>query len=305
MSLRPAIASLVIAALAACGKPGATRDAPIGTIPPCPSNASAMDGWNDRAPPQRIFGNTWYVGTCGLASILATSPQGHVLIDGATEAAGPLIEANIRALGFDPKDVKYLLDSHEHHDHVAGLAYLQAVTGAPLLARMPGITTLGSGRSSRDDPQMRALASFPPVARIVPLADGETVRIGELALTAHATPGHAPGGTSWSWRSCEGERCLDMVYADSLTAISDDEYRYGDDDAHPGYLDAFRRGIEALATLPCDVLITPHPLASNLFARMDGHAELVDPGACRRYAERGRDGLQRRLADEAQHQDTP
>ncbi|HZV39192.1 MAG TPA: MBL fold metallo-hydrolase, partial [Pseudoxanthomonas sp.] len=72
-----------------------------------------MDGWNDRAPPQRIFGNTWYVGTCGISALLVTSPQGHVLIDAGTEKAAPLVEANIRALGFEPRDVKFIVGSHE------------------------------------------------------------------------------------------------------------------------------------------------------------------------------------------------
>ena len=129
-----------------------------------------------------------------------------------------------------------------------------------------------------------------------PLADGQVVRVGELALTAHATPGHAPGGTSWTWVSCQDGRCLDLVYADSLTAAADKHYRFSD---HPGYVAAFGRSIDAVAALPCDILVTPHPLASNLFARMDGSAALADPDACRRYADAARERLDRRLADEA------
>ena len=224
-------------------------------VPACPADATVMEGWDDRAPPRRVFGNTWYVGTCGLTALLVTSEQGHVLIDGATEAAGPLIAANIRALGFDPADVKYLLNSHEHFDHAAGLAYLQGVTGAPLLARQPAIATLRSGRSDRSDPQqLEPHAAFPPVADVQPIGDGDTVRVGPLALTAHATPGHTPGGTSWTWRSCEGGHCRDIAYTDSVSAISDDEYRYLD---HPEMVDAFRRGLDILAALPCEIHIQP------------------------------------------------
>jgi metallo-beta-lactamase class B len=258
-----------------------------------------MDGWNERAPPVRVFGNTWYVGTCGLTALLVTSEHGHVLIDGGTEAAGPLIEANIRALGFDPKDVKYLLNSHEHFDHAGGLAYLQAVTGAPLLGRQPAIATLRSGRSDRRDPQqLEAHSAFPPVARVEAVGDGDTVRVGPLALTAHATAGHTPGGTSWTWRSCEGERCLDIAYTDSVSAVSDDEYRYLD---HPGMVDAFRRGLATLATLPCDIQVSPHPLISDLFARLQGDpgSALVDANACKLYAQAGVARLEKRLADEA------
>src|SRR5690606_3326265 len=109
--------------------------------------ASVMDGWDDRAPPRRIFGNTYYVGSCGLASLLLASPEGHVLIDGASEAAAPHIVANIRALGFRPEDVKDILNSHEHADHAGGLASLQRDTGAPVHARVPAIATLERGSS--------------------------------------------------------------------------------------------------------------------------------------------------------------
>ena len=288
-------ATAVATPVPAAPAPTATR----GTdVPACAASDSAMDGWNERAPPRRIFGNTWYVGTCGLTALLVTSDQGHVLIDGATAPAGPLIDANIRALGFDPGDVKYLLNSHEHHDHAAGLAYLQGVTGAPLLARAPAVHTLRTGVSGRSDPQqLEFKTGFPAIPVVRALDDGQPVRVGALVLTPHATPGHTPGGTSWTWRACEGTRCLDMAYTDSVSALSDREYRYGD---HPAMVAAFRRGLDTLAALPCDIQITPHPLASNLFARMQGSdgAPLVDSGACRRYADTGRANLETRLAAE-------
>ena len=274
--------------------PGAGTDG----VPACPADATVMEGWNDRAPPRRVFGNTWYVGTCGLTALLVTSEQGHVLIDGATEPAGPLIEANIRALGFDPGDVKYLLNSHEHFDHAAGLAYLQGATGAPLLVRAPAVVSLRTGTRDRSDPQqLEPQPAIPPVARVEAIGDGHVVRVGPLALTAHATPGHTPGGTSWTWRSCEEGRCLDLAYTDSVSAISDDEYRYLD---HPDMVAAFRQSLDTLAALPCELHIAPHPLASDLFARLEGAPgmSLVDPGACERYARTGRANLEKRLADE-------
>jgi metallo-beta-lactamase class B len=254
-----------------------------------------MDGWDDRAPPRRIFGNTWYVGTCGITSVLVAGEQGLVLIDGATEKAAPAIEANIRALGFKPNDVKFILNTHEHGDHAGGLAQLQRDTGAPVLALAAATTTLRRGASDRGDPQFADLGKFPPVANVREIADGQTVRLGELALTAHATPGHSPGSTSWTWRSCEGARCAGITYADSLTALADAQYRHGD---HPDYLAAFRRSIDAVAALPCDLLLTPHPMASDLPARLDGKAPLIDPTACKRYADAARTSLQQRLEKE-------
>ena len=257
-----------------------------------------MEGWNDRAPPRRIFGNAYYVGTCGITALLVTSPQGHMLLDGATEPAGPAIAANIEALGFKPADVKFILNSHEHSDHAGGLAYLQRVTGATVLVREPSVVTLRRGAGDRDDPQFGALHEVPPVENVHTLPDDQTVRIGDLVLTAHATPGHAPGSTSWTWVSCEESQCLRMVYADSVSAASDKTYRFSD---HADYLAAFRRGIDTVASLPCDILITPHPLASDLFARFDGKSPLIDAGACKRYADNARSNLEQRLQDEKNH----
>ena len=295
------IATLAVAAAAAVGFSPTATAAAVATdtatgVTPCPADAGVMDGWDDRAPPRRVFGNVYYVGTCGITALLVASPQGHVLLDGATAAAGPAIAANIQALGFRLADVKAILNSHEHSDHAGGLAHLQNATGAPVMALAPAVATLERGAGDRDDPQSGVLDRFPPVAAVQSLADGQVVRVGELALTAHATPGHAPGGTSWTWVSCQDGRCLDLVYADSLTAAADKHYRFSD---HPGYVAAFGRSIDAVAALPCDILVTPHPLASNLFARMDGSAALADPDACRRYADAARERLDRRLADEA------
>ena len=302
MSMRRGFAvTIATALLAACAAqseraaptPVATAE-PAG-VPACPLDASPMQGWSDRAPPRRIFGNTYYVGTCGIAAVLVVGDAGAVLIDGATEQAPAAILANIRALGFDPRQVKRLLNTHEHMDHAGGLAGLQQATGAPLLARAPALATLRRGRSDREDPQFGELTGFPPVADVRTLADGEVVRLGGLALASHATPGHAPGGTSWTWRSCEGTRCLDIAYVDSHSALTDGHYRFSD---HPAYVAAFERSLDTVAGLPCDLLITPHPAASNLLARFNGDAPLVDPGACQAFAANARANLAARLAEE-------
>jgi len=309
MSARALPFALALCALAACAPRAATPTSaspsgaarPAGTGPaatsvaPCPRDAGAMDGWNDRAPPRRIFGNTYYVGTCGIAAILVVGAQGAVLIDGGTEAAPEAVLANIRALGVAPADVKYLLNTHEHSDHAGGFAALQRATGAPLLARDAALEALRSGRPRRDDPQFAHLDAFSAVADVRALPDDGRVRLGELSLQSHATPGHAPGGTSWTWRACEAGRCLHIAYVDSHTAISDDIYRFGE---HPDYVADFERSIDRVEALPCDLLLTPHPIAGDLLARFDGDAPLVDAAACRRFAESARRGLARRLSTE-------
>ena len=94
--------------------------------------------------------------------------------------------------------------------------------------------------------------------------DGEIVRLGELAITAHLTPGHTPGSTTWSWRSCEGERCLDVVYADSLNAVSLPGFRFTGDATRPSLVPSFERSIDVVAALPCDILLAVHPGFSRM-----------------------------------------
>ncbi|WP_223621088.1 subclass B3 metallo-beta-lactamase [Lysobacter sp. ESA13C] len=290
------LAASLICVLASC----ASTPAPNSTgaaVAPC----AADPDWHQPTQPRRIHGNTWYVGTCGLSAVLITSDQGHVLVDGATEKAAPQIEANIRKLGFDPRQIRYLLNSHEHNDHAGGLAYLQRVTGATVVARTPAIAALETGKSDRGDPQFLSVSPFPPVTAVRAIGDGDTLSLGPIALTAHATPGHTPGGTSWSWRACDDAGdCRAIAYADSLTPFTDDVYRYSDETAHPGVVAAFRRSIETVAALPCDILVTPHPNASNLLARLDA-SETTPSGTsndCRAYAATGAGKLEERLAKE-------
>lgn len=287
---------LLTLALAAAGVRAETNDA-------CKPGAK----WTEPATPRRIYGNTWFVGTCGLSAILVTSDKGHVLIDGDLEEDAPLIEASIRALGFKLEDVRFILNSHEHFDHAGGIAKLQHDTHATVAARAPAAAALERGRGDRSDPQFLSGKGYPPVANVRRIDDGATLEVGDIALTAYATPGHTPGSTSWIWTSCEGARCLHIVYADSLTPISDDVFRYSDEAAHPGVLAAFRRSAETIAALPCDILLTPHPDASDLWERLrpGAPAPLVDAGACQRYAAGAKQNLDARLDKEKANAATP
>jgi metallo-beta-lactamase class B len=289
----------VAALVALMALAGAAHAAPIPTLP-APNRCADDAGWNDPAVPRHVYGDTWYVGTCGITALLVTSPSGHVLVDAGTEVAAKQVEANIRALGFRVEDIRAIVGSHTHGDHAGGLAQLQRDSGARVYALRDAASVLASGRADRRDPQFEALEPFPAVARVETIADGAHVRVGPIDLQAHATPGHTPGGTSWTWRECENGRCVDIAYVDSLTAISDDVFRYSDDAAHPGVLAAFRNTLDTVAALPCDVLITPHPGASALWSRLppDDAAPLVDRGACRAYAATARSKLQQRLDKE-------
>ena len=266
----------------------------------CPSCAE----WNAPQKPFKVFGNTYWVGTHGLGSILITSPQGHVLIDGALPESAPAIIASIRALGFRAEDVKLILNTHAHFDHAGGIAELQRATGAEVAASPWSAVVLERGTSGPSDPQYGVLLPYAPVRNVRTFADGDTLRVGPLALVAHFTGGHTPGGTTCSWRSCEGQRCLDMVYADSQTPVSADGFFFTHNSTYPSAIADFEHGFAMLEQLPCDVLLTPHPDASQLWqrvaARDAGQRDaLIDRNACRAYAAAARARLKQRVTSEA------
>ena len=252
------------------------------------TRCAGRDGWSDPAPPAHIFGNTWYVGTCGISAILVTSTDGHVLVDAGMADAAPQVAANIERLGFRRRDVRWIVNSHEHFDHAGGLAAIKRLTGARLAALPAAIPALQSGHARQEDPQFQGLKGFAPVHVDRPLRDGDVVAVGSARLVARATPGHAPGSTTWTWRACEAGSCRTIVYADSVTAIASAPYRFSD---HPEAVATLRASLARVETLPCDILITPHPGASALFERFAGDAPLVDAQACRNYAETGRSKL--------------
>ena len=266
-----------------------------------PTLCSSCADWNAPQDPFRVYANTYYVGTRGLSSMLITSPEGHVLIDGALPNSAPVILENVRELGFEPADIKLILNSHAHFDHAGGIAAIQRVTEARVAASPESASVLERGSSGPDDPQYGLLLDIPAVAHIERFAPGDTIRVGTLEMISHATAGHTPGGTSWSWSSCDAGRCVDIVYADSQTPVSADGFRFTDSKTYPAALEDFERGLATLESLPCDILITTHPGANSLWERFTGSGEsLVDPQACRGYAARSRQQVRERVNRESE-----
>ena len=290
------------------GQPAPTPLAQRGLVPDAPHSCERCDEWNAPREPFRVFGNTYYVGTAGLSSVLIVSGDGLILLDGGLPQSAPRIDASIRKLGFDTADIRLILNSHTHYDHAGGIAALQRASGAKVAASPGAAGALENGGPLRDDPQFGfgASARFPKVKRVQVIRDGEVLRVGDVAITAHFTPGHTPGGTTWTWRACEGKRCLDLVYADSLTPVSAPGFHFGGTPGRGGASDRpgvdapLRRSIARVAALSCDILMTAHPDASTL-ANPDvpgNPAVLVDPQACRAYADRMSRSLDQRLEEE-------
>ena len=261
--------------------------------------------WEGLQDPFVLHGTSYYVGTQGLSSVLITSPAGHILIDGASPKAPALIAANIRKLGFRLEDIKYILNSHEHHDHAGGIAELQRLSGATVLTSPAAKPVLESGVADKGDPQFGFNPpNMAPVARVKTVRDGETVILGPLAVKAHFTPGHTQGGISWTWQASENGKAVNMVYADSLTAISGPNFRYSGNALYPQAKADLERSIALVAALPCDILVSAHPDATGLLERQAkqkrlGSAAFIDRDACRKYAEAGRTRLAQTLAKEA------
>ena len=276
-------------------------------VPDPPKACDSCAEWNKDREPFRVFGNTYFVGVDGLGAVLITSDAGLILLDGGLTESAPLIDAHIRKLGFRPENIRLIVNSHAHYDHAGGIHALQVLSGAQVAASPDGARALEQGSPVAADPQFAFGAEangFPAVPHVRVVRDGETLTVGTLGVTAHFVPGHTPGSTTWTWKSCEGARCLNMVYADSLTAVSAPGFRFSGDASHPSLEAGFRASIATVAALPCDVLLATHPgflaMDEKLAARVKspGTNPFVDPGACRAYAERAARGLDERLAEE-------
>jgi metallo-beta-lactamase class B len=272
--------------------------------PDPPTQCSDCDAWNAPQEPFKLFGNSYYVGPAGLSSVLITSTEGLILLDGALPQSAVPIEQHIRALGFDLANVRIIANSHAHYDHAGGIAALQRASGATVVASESGKRALESGMATPDDPQFGfgpKVMGMPAVGNVRVVADKEVVHAGPLAITAHYTPGHTPGAITWTWQSCEDTRCLNMVYADSLSAVSAPGFKFT---SEPTRVEAFRKSIATIEQLPCGVLVTVHPDFVGIGKKLARRKEapdtnpFVDANSCRAYAVSRLTGLEARLAEE-------
>jgi metallo-beta-lactamase class B len=302
------VIAILIAATVAAASPS-PRPFPADPAKVCDPCAE----WNAPREPFRVYGNTYYVGTGGLSAVLVTSDKGHILLDGGLTQSAPLIDASIRKLGFRTEDVRLIVNSHAHFDHAGGIAALKRASGADVAAGALSVAALTAGEVLPGDPQhapeRREFNRFPPIPGVRGARDGEVLRVADLAITAHFTPGHTPGGAAWTWRSCEEKRCVDVVYADSLTPVSADGFRFGEVGDGGRYLSAFRATIEKIGALPCDILLAPHPgfvsLDDKIARRGEKANPWIDPAACRAYADNARRALAERLQREAAPPSSP
>jgi metallo-beta-lactamase class B len=255
--------------------------------------------WNEPVEPFRIAGDLYYVGASDIAAYLITTPEGHIVIDGGFVETAPLIEANIARLGFKVTDVRILLNTHAHFDHSGGLAALKAATGAKLYASAADATLLESG--GKGDFRFGDEGLFPAVAVDRRLADGEKVRLGGAELTAHLTPGHTRGATTWTFQAGG----LDVVVVSSASIL---DYRFVGRESYPGIAADFEHTFATLKSLPVKIFLAPHGGFFDLAGKrelatrgMGMRNPFVDPAGYKAWVERAEGAF--RAALEAQRKE--
>jgi metallo-beta-lactamase class B len=240
--------------------------------------------WNTPTEPFKMIGNIYYVGTDGLASYLITSPQGHILVDSVMPEATSQIKASIEKLGFKVTDIKYLLNTHAHIDHTGGLAEMKGASGAQMIAGEADKPLLEGGYypGAKDD---TALA-FPPVKVDRTVREGDKVTIGDVTLTAHETPGHSPGCTSWEFSVKDGDATRSvLIFCSGTVALN----RLAPNPTYSGIVADYRKTFARARDMKVDVLLAPHP---EMYKMAEKRAKLagggpnpfVNPGEFNDYA---------------------
>ena len=292
---------VLIAALMTLSGAAAAQDADRDDPLLRPIAADYAKQWLEPQTPVRMHGQSYYVGFQGLGVVLIRTDAGLVLVDAGVPQGVRAIQANIRKLGFDPKQIRYILITEPHWDHAGGAAALARDSGATVIAGTAAVAELRRGNVGKDDPQASIHAPMPGVSRIRGVRDGEQLRIGGVTIVARATPGHTRGSTSWQWQSCEGKSCATLVFSASINPVSDDHYRFT---GHPERVALLRRGAKALAGLRCDIAIPSHPGTNDTLERLTALERsrtpnpMIETGACKTLAKTYAERLDARLAKE-------
>jgi metallo-beta-lactamase class B len=243
-------------------------------------------GWRDPFPPHRVVGNVYYVGSKALATYLITTPEGHILINANLAESVPQIRAGVEKLGFKFGDIKILLVSHGHWDHIAGSAELIRQTGAKYMVMDRDVAVIESG--GKEDFHYGAVpgAWFEPVKVDRALRDGDEVKLGGSVLIARLTPGHTKGCTTWTMKVSEGGRQYDVVIIGSPNV--NDGFRLLDNAKYPGIADDYLLTFKVLKSLPCDVFLGAHGDYYRMQAKyprlaQGGENPFIDPEGYKAY----------------------
>ena len=256
----------------------------VGAQAPPPAQTSAGD-FLVPFPAHRVIDNIYFVGSKGLGTYLVTTPQGHILINAGLEDSVPMIQESVEKLGFRFSDIKILLISHAHFDHDAGAARIKKLTGAKYVVMDADVPVVESGGKKdffyANTPKMLYPAT--KVDRV--LHDGDTVSLGNSVLTAHLTPGHTKGCTTWTMKVHEGGASYDVVIVGSPNV--NDGYKLMNNAAYPQITSDYEKTFRVLRSLHCDVFLGAHGSYYDMeskYARMGGSTNpFIDPKGYQEY----------------------
>ncbi len=234
-------------------KPATDRTASSTSKPQADPETSGPAAWFQPFPAHRIIGNLYYVGSKDLACYLITTLEGHILINSGFERTVPLVRKSVESLGFKMSDIKILLASHAHSDHVAGLARLKEMTGAKVCIMRGDDKVISSGGEGQ---YLYTTSRWKPCAVDRVLADGDEVTLGGMTLTARLTPGHTRGCTTWTFRVIDAGKTYNVVIIGSPNV--NPGYRLIGNKEYPEIANDFARTFEVLKSLPCDVFLGAH-----------------------------------------------
>ena len=252
---------------------------------PAPPDRAAVkrmfDPWRPPVPPRHLLANIHYVGAVGVSSFLITTPEGHVLLDTGFDDTVPLIQRSVEQLGFKLTDIKFIVSSHAHIDHVGGHARMKKLTGAKVIASAGDARALESGGEDDYIQWPKDTITYTPVKVDRVVADGERITLGGTTLTAHLTPGHTRGATTWTMEVNEGATVRHVVFFSSATINAGT--RLLNNPLFPDFVEQFEATFAKLKALPCDIFFAPHGDQFGMagkFVRLDrGEKEnpFIDP----------------------------
>jgi len=210
--------------------------------------------WEEPAEPIKIVGPLYFVGTKGLGVFLFTTSEGHILMNTGMPSSGPMIVESIRKLGFKPEDVRIMINGHAHIDHAGAFAYFKKQFGARLAVMKDDVAAMESG--DKDDFKYANGFVYPPVKVDRVLRDGDTIKMGDVLLTAYHTPGHTRGATTWIGNIVVDGKAYVVAFPDG--AGFNPGYRLAKNPSYPGIADDYRRTHHMLEMLKPDIWLAQH-----------------------------------------------
>jgi metallo-beta-lactamase class B len=261
----------------------------VATVAAQAQTREQLENWNTPVEPFRIIGNVYYLGASDLTSFLIVTPAGDIVLDGGLAQTAPQVEANIRTLGFKMSEVKILLNSHAHFDHAGGLAELKKNSGAQLVAMDGDAALLDHG--GRGDFFFGGTEIFPAVKPDRVIHDGDTVSLGGTTVTAHLTPGHTPGCTTWTMTATDAGKDYNLVFVCSASVLDGYQLvdRPGQPPSYPGIAADYEKAFRVWKSLPCDVFLASHAQFFNLTEKREALKEgakenpFIDPKGYQDY----------------------